>query len=202
MSLWDDALAVASELHKGQKRRDGSDYISHLLSVVNILKTAGFIDEELLVAAILHDVCEDTKLSNLELSNRFGERVGHVVNSLSKNRKPQYEEGPVVESKISSFGKFSYRFWLYINRFALGAMDDHYIMFIKMADQIDNLSTMEHFSEVKKRRKIDEVEECFIPIYDKIGKKIKAPYLQSFLLLRQRLESVLDNLRSDDDLVI
>ena len=64
------AIALATERHKGQKRESGEDYVSHPLAVMEILRRYSF-PEEALICAVLHDVCEDTNISNLHIGKVF-----------------------------------------------------------------------------------------------------------------------------------
>lgn len=174
------AIEIAEEYHKWQKRKDWTDYINHPLAVMNILKEYNF-PEEALIAAILHDTCEDTKLKNISISDMFWVRIAFVVNALSKNKKPKnhkelkkdYEEKQ-KSRKISNLENFTnfdeyidYRFHLYLNRLYTWIIAEPWIFFIKIADQIHNLSDMNFFPEEKKLRKIKELEKFFLPIYYK-----------------------------------
>lgn len=174
------AIEIARKYHAWQKRKDWSDYIDHPIAVMNFLMKYDF-PEEALIAAILHDTCEDTKLNNIDISDIFWSRVAFVVNALSKNKKPKnhkelkkdYEEKQKGR-KISNLENFSnfdeyidYRFHMYLNRLYTWIIADPWIFFIKVADQIDNLSDMKPFTKEKKERKINEIEQYFLPIYKK-----------------------------------
>lgn len=102
----EDAITLAIHLHKGQKRKSGEDYVTHPLRVMEILKTHN-LPEEVLVAAVLHDVCEDTEISNHEIVERFSPRVGFILYALSKNNKPMGK----------NFSEVDFRFLLYVRRF-------------------------------------------------------------------------------------
>lgn len=80
-----EAYRLAANAHEGQLRKDnGSPYITHPLTVANLLHDAGFGDE-VIAAALLHDVVEDTEMDSDELSARFGERVAELVEALSED---------------------------------------------------------------------------------------------------------------------
>jgi (p)ppGpp synthase/HD superfamily hydrolase len=87
------AYERAASAHQGQRRKDdGSPYITHPVAVAGLLHDAGF-DDELIAAALLHDVVEDTDMDSGDLSERFGERVAELVDALSEDEGIQdYEE--------------------------------------------------------------------------------------------------------------
>lgn len=193
MTKLDHAISLAEKYHKGQKRRNGTDYIQHCDSVLNILKKCNFKEENLLIAAVLHDICEDTNIDNLKISKLFGERIGFVINALSKNKKPQKENATQTLSNKHDGNQedFNYRFWMYINRFSSGIKNDPYILFIKMADQIDNLATIEVFSKKKQERKLREIEEFFLPIYERVSNELDIKYKKQYLSLKSQLIQII-----------
>ena len=175
-----EAIEIAKLYHKWQMRKDGNEYITHPLRVATFLKNYWF-PEDVLVAWVLHDTCEDTKLTIWEINTKFWTRVWFIINALSKNKKPknnkklkaEYDE-KVNKKKISNLEKYEnfeeyidFRFHLYINRLYMWIIAEPWILFIKIADQIDNLSDMTPFPKEKKLRKIEEVERYFLPIYKK-----------------------------------
>ena len=175
---YNEALEIAKELHKWQLRKDGSLYINHPLRVAELLRKHWF-PEEVLISAILHDICEDTNLNNININKLFWNRVWFIVNALTKNKKPKnleklkedYENKKVKISNLEQYNNFEeyidYRFHLYINRLYTWVIAEPWIFFIKISDQIDNLSDMKPFTKEKKLRKINEVENYFLPIYTK-----------------------------------
>jgi (p)ppGpp synthase/HD superfamily hydrolase len=79
------AYELAAEAHEGQRRKDdGSPYISHPIAVAQVLRDAGFRDQ-VIAAALLHDVVEDTELSSEEVANRFCDEVAQLVEALSED---------------------------------------------------------------------------------------------------------------------
>jgi len=137
--------------------------------------------EDAIIAAILHDTCEDTDLNSLNINELFWTRVGFIINALSKNKKPKKNKKLKKEFKDNDKNKkvtnlenyknykeyIDYRFHLYINRLYTWIIAEPWIFFIKISDQIDNLSDMVAFDLEKKLRKIEEVEKYFLPIYEK-----------------------------------
>lgn len=174
------AIEIATMYHKWQKRKDGSDYINHPLAVMETLKKYSF-PEDALIAAVLHDVCEDSNCSNLNINSIFWTRVWFIINALTKNKKPknnkelkaEYEKRQKAErvSNLENYKNYDeyidYRFHLYLNRLYTWIIAEPWIFFIKVADQMHNLSSMDFFPKEKKERKIKEVEKYFLPIYEK-----------------------------------
>jgi len=177
----DEAISLANKYHEWQTRKDWTPYINHPIAVMQLLKKYNF-PEEALISAILHDICEDTELSNLKISEQFWTRVGFVINALSKNKKPKNNkelkeefERKKNEKKISNLESYTniweymdFRFHLYLNRFYMWIIAEPWIFYIKISDQIHNLWTMWLFPIKKKLRKIEEIEKYFLPIYDRV----------------------------------
>ncbi len=175
-----EATKVAMKYHSWQIRKDGTPYVTHPIRVANFLEWYGF-PEEALIAAVLHDSCEDTELTVLDINKLFWTRVGFTINALSKNQKPknnkklkkEYEEKRKKKA-VSNLEKYDtleeyidFRFHIYINRMYMWILAEPWVFFIKVSDQIDNLWDMKFFSNEKKLRKIEEVEKYFLPIYEK-----------------------------------
>ena len=181
MSKLEQAIELAKELHKWQKRKDGTDYIAHPIAVMELLKKYDF-PEDALIAAVLHDICEDTEVCSIDINKLFWTRVWFIVNALSKNKKPknnqelkrEYKERE-QKSKISNLETYKdfeeyidYRFHIYLNRLYIWIIADPWIFFIKVADQLHNLSDMWFFPQEKKIRKIEEIEKYFLSMYYKL----------------------------------
>ncbi len=182
MTKLEKAKQFAKKSHAGQKRNTWEPYVSHPLSVAKILKRHWF-DDEILIIAVLHDVCEDTECSNLELISVFWERVWFVVNALSKNKRYWWE------STWWSVGEewSNYRLLMYINRLYTSTMSEPCVLFIKMADQIDNLATISIFRIEKQYRIIEEIENYYLPMYDKAWYSFELEMLKQYKNLREEL---------------
>jgi len=172
--MLEQAVALAKELHKGQKRQSGEDYIHHPLAVMEILRKYEFPNEAL-ICGVLHDVCEDTSVSNLQINELFGNRVGFVVNQLTKNKTPKAQKLQREYDELQAKGELNeyeslldyidFKFQLYLNRLSIGIIADARIMFVKMADQIHNVLTIHHCPTMKIHRKLRELELYYIPLY-------------------------------------
>ncbi|MGB0861522.1 MAG: HD domain-containing protein [Saprospiraceae bacterium] len=177
------AIDITTKAFINKKRLNGNDYVSHCINVMEILKEFGFENEEdILIAGIMHDVCEDTPIPNKQIFDLFGERVGFIINALSKNKKPK-------NNQLHG----NHRFMMYMNRFYMGMLAEPYILFIKLADQIDNLQSVEVFRTEKIKRKIDEIEIYFMPQYEKIIKNHELPqkYIERFDKMKNRLLNII-----------
>lgn len=134
--------------HAGQKRKDGRPYATHPAAVRDILvNELGVSDEDVLVAALLHDVVEDTRVPLSEIEERFGPRVAGMVGLLSKVPEPGEPEGLMVDRYYAGL------------RAAEPAVRQ-----IKVADRVHNLREMHaataEFRErylVETRRLLDDV---------------------------------------------
>lgn len=187
--MLEKAVDLAKSLHKGQKRKSWDDYIVHPMSVMSILKEFDF-PEEALVCAVLHDIVEDTEKTNIEIRDEFGDRVWFIVNALSKNQKPKNNkelkekynrEKDELSDLAWTFEEYvDYRFYMYLNRFSMGIIADPWIMFIKIADQIDNTSSLNVFPKEKRDRKISELEEHFLPLYDRMTEILTPMYMEKY----------------------
>lgn len=178
------AIAITTKAFINKKRLNGDNYISHCTNVMEILKEFGFENEEdILIAGLMHDVCEDTSIPNKQILDLFGERVGFIVNALSKNKKPTDNQEL----------RGNHRFMMYMNRFYMGMLAEPYILFIKLADQIDNLGSVDVFRVEKIKRKIDEVELYFLPQYEKIIKNHEFPdkYIKRYQKMKNRLLDII-----------
>ena len=177
------AIKIANKYHKWQLRKDGTLYIDHPLRVAKLLENYWF-PEEVLISAVLHDICEDTTINSININKLFWTRVWFIINALSKNKKPKKNlklkkefKDKAKSKKISNLENYNtfeeyidFRFHLYINRLYTWIIAEPRIFFIKISDQIDNLSDMKPFTTEKKLRKIEEVEKYFLPIYEKCNK--------------------------------
>lgn len=177
------AIALAKHLHSGQFRKSGEPYVSHPLAVAEILKKHGF-SEEVQTAGVLHDIGEDTDMSNNEIKQLFTENIAFVIYALSKNKKYKVS----LENKGNN-SKF--RVSLYLRRFISSASSNPIILYVKIADQIHNISTMQAFTKEKKLRKIDEAENFFIPVYESFLNK-NLPEQKNYKDLLEVLKSTIE----------
>ncbi len=149
------AYFYAEQAHDGQKRRSGEDYISHPLAVADIL--AGMhMDHQSLMAAMLHDVIEDTGISKKAISGQFGDAVAELVDGVSKLTQIEFESH--AEKQAENFQKM-----------ALAMANDLRVILVKLADRLHNMRTLGAMPPEKKRRIAKETLEIYAPIAHRLG---------------------------------
>lgn len=177
--LLEKAKRLAVKHHGGCFRKSGAEYITHLWNVLAMLQSYN-LPVELQIAGVLHDIIEDSEITQEDLKNEFGDRVAFIVSAVSKMQKPPlpdefvdpmpygtalnkefYEKLTVIESQ-------NFRFLTYISKFYYCVVIDPWVAFVKIADQIDNLRDVEVFPLKKAERKLFEIHFYFYPIYERI----------------------------------
>ena len=149
-----DAHAYATDAHEGQVRRTGHQYITHPTAVASIL--AGMrMDHQTLMAAILHDVIEDSDTSKRALSRRFGGPVAEIVDGVSKLSKIFDSR---AEAQAENFQKM-----------ALAMAKDIRVIMVKMADRLHNMRTIGVMSDAQRRRTASETLDFYAPIANRLG---------------------------------
>ncbi len=149
------AYYYAEQAHEGQKRRSGEPYVTHPLEVANIL--AGMhMDHQSLMAAMLHDVIEDTTISKEALTEQFGEPVAELVDGVSK--LTQFEFETQAQKQAENFQKM-----------ALAMAKDIRVILVKLADRLHNMRTLGALKPEKKRRIAKETLEIYAPIAQRLG---------------------------------
>ena len=149
------AYFYAEQAHEGQTRRSGEPYVTHPLEVANIL--AGMhMDHQSLMAAMLHDVIEDTTISKDALTEQFGEPVAELVDGVSK--LTQFEFETQAQKQAENFQKM-----------ALAMAKDIRVILVKLADRLHNMRTLGALKAEKKRRIAKETLEIYAPIAQRLG---------------------------------
>ena len=149
------AYVFAGQAHKGQVRRSGEPYLSHLLEVTNDLADMK-LDRTTLVAALLHDVLEDTDTTAAAIREGFGREVAGLVEGVTKISRVQ-EVSPEVRRAET------------IRKIILAMTDDIRVVFIKLADRIHNLKTLRFLDEAKQRQIARETLDIYAPIANRLG---------------------------------
>lgn len=149
------AYYYAEQAHTGQFRRSGEPYITHPLSVANILASVR-MDHESLMAAMLHDVIEDTGIPKDAISTQFGDTVADIVDGVSKLAKIEFETQ--AEKQAKNFQKM-----------ALAMAKDLRVIIVKLSDRLHNMRTLGALSAEKKRRIAKETLEIYAPIAHRLG---------------------------------
>ncbi|MGD9901605.1 MAG: HD domain-containing protein [Spirochaetales bacterium] len=153
------AFEFARELHKGQKRKTGEEYIEHPVAVAQILADLNF-DENVISAALLHDVVEDCGCTIEEIKQKFNIKVANLVDSVTAIKAENKERNP-------EFYKFLMEEKTYNKLYSIG-MNEKLSFYVKFADRLHNLSTIGVFPKYKQIEKVKETEKYLIPILNSI----------------------------------
>jgi GTP diphosphokinase / guanosine-3',5'-bis(diphosphate) 3'-diphosphatase len=155
VALVREAYRFAEAAHSGQKRYSGEPYITHPLAVAGAL-AEWRMDVQAVVAALLHDVMEDTAVSKAEIARHFGKQVAELVDGLSKLDKIEFQSHQ--EAQAENFRKM-----------LMAMARDLRVVLIKLADRLHNLQTMSHVRLDKRRRIATETLEIYAPIANRLG---------------------------------
>jgi len=202
--LIEKAYKFAERAHEGQKRLSGEPYIVHPFATAKILAELG-MDTQTIMGGLLHDVLEDTKITEKILEDEFGSEILFLVNGATNLSKLKYQ-GHVryVES---------------LRKFFFAMANDLRVVIIKFADRLHNLRTLQYQKEDKRRRIAIEAIEVYAPLANRLGmgklkgeledaafpfaypkeyiqikeiiKEKKEPYLRNLTKIRERLENEL-----------
>jgi len=149
------AYQFSAKAHEGQKRISGEPYIHHPLEVARILGEM-HMDHQTLMAAILHDVIEDTPPAKAEIRRKFGRGVAELVDGVSKLDKIQFES--FAEAQAYNFRKM-----------LMAMSNDIRVIMVKLADRLHNMRTLEALESEKRRRIARETLEVYAPIALRLG---------------------------------
>ncbi|MDA7691780.1 bifunctional (p)ppGpp synthetase/guanosine-3',5'-bis(diphosphate) 3'-pyrophosphohydrolase [Methylophilaceae bacterium] len=152
--VW-EAYRFSEKAHSGQKRRSGEAYISHPVSVACI--AARFhLDSQSIQAALLHDVVEDTQVTESDIELKFGKQVSILVTGLSKLDKVEFQDAN--EAQAENFRKM-----------LLAMTQDVRVMLIKLSDRLHNMQTIQSLDESRKIRIAQETVDIYAPIANRLG---------------------------------
>jgi len=149
------AYYYAQQAHDGQLRRSGEPYVTHPLAVANILASM-YMDAESLMAAMLHDVIEDTGIPKAALAGQFGDQVADLVDGVSKLTQIEFETR--AEMQAENFQKM-----------AMAMARDIRVILVKLADRLHNMRTLGALKPSKARRIARETLEIYAPIANRLG---------------------------------
>ncbi|PVZ68452.1 bifunctional GTP diphosphokinase/guanosine-3',5'-bis pyrophosphate 3'-pyrophosphohydrolase [Pelagibaculum spongiae] len=149
------AYQLAKLAHDGQMRRSGEPYISHPVAVARIL--AGMrMDHQSIMAALLHDVIEDTDYTAEDLSEKFGSDVSELVEGVTKLTQIKFENRTIAQAE--NFRKM-----------VLAMAKDIRVILVKLADRLHNMRTLGHLAPEKRRRIATETLEIYAPVANRLG---------------------------------
>jgi GTP diphosphokinase / guanosine-3',5'-bis(diphosphate) 3'-diphosphatase len=150
-----EAYRFSEAAHAGQTRQSGDPYISHPLAVAEIL-AEWHLDGQTLMAALLHDVTEDTSVTKDEISDTFGRPVADLVDGVSKLDRIEFQSAE--DAQAENFRKM-----------LLAMARDVRVMLIKLADRLHNMRTLGAVPPAKRRRVARETMEIYAPIANRLG---------------------------------
>ncbi len=154
------AFDFANEAHKGVRRRSGEPYILHPIAVAKIVVSNIGLGYKSIVAALLHDVVEDTHYTVENLKNLFGEKVATLVDGLTKIKTVLDNENKAEQKSIQAEN---------FKRILLTLNDDVRVVLIKLADRLHNCRTIEFMQEHKRDKILSETMFVFIPLAHRLG---------------------------------
>jgi GTP diphosphokinase / guanosine-3',5'-bis(diphosphate) 3'-diphosphatase len=149
------AYYYAEQAHEGQRRRSGEPYVTHPLAVASILADM-HMDHQSLMAAMLHDVIEDTGISKKALGDQFGETVANLVDGVSKLTQMEFQSR--AEAQAENFQKM-----------ALAMAKDIRVILVKLADRLHNMRTLGVLKPEKRQRIAKETLDMYAPIAQRLG---------------------------------
>ncbi len=149
------AYRYAAFAHEGQMRKTGEPYISHPVAVACILAKL-HLDLPTLLAALLHDVVEDTGVAISEISDTFGKQVADLVEGLTKLDKIEFQSA--TQAQAENFRKM-----------LLAMSQDVRVILVKLADRLHNMQTLDAMKPEKQKRIAQETLEIYAPIANRLG---------------------------------
>jgi GTP diphosphokinase / guanosine-3',5'-bis(diphosphate) 3'-diphosphatase len=152
--VW-EAYRYANQAHAGQTRKTGEPYITHPVSVACILANL-HLDLPTLLAALLHDVVEDTEVDSAAIAERFGKQVALLVDGLTKLDKVELQTA--AQAQAENFRKM-----------LLAMSQDVRVILVKLADRLHNMQTMDAMRPEKQKRIARETLDIYAPIANRLG---------------------------------
>ncbi|MGE4073484.1 MAG: bifunctional (p)ppGpp synthetase/guanosine-3',5'-bis(diphosphate) 3'-pyrophosphohydrolase [Lysobacterales bacterium] len=185
------AFAIGEHAHRGQNRKSGEPYITHPVAVARILAEM-HLDAETLMAGILHDTIEDTKVTKDSLVAEFGETVADLVDGVTKLDKVQFASREAATAE--SFRKM-----------LLAMARDLRVILIKLADRLHNMRTLDSMSDEGRRRVARETLDVYAPIAQRLGMNklkselqelgFKSLYPRRHAVIAARIKAMIGNRR-------
>lgn len=154
-ALLNQAYVYAMQKHGEQKRASGDPYFSHPLEVAAIL-TDLHLDEETIAVALLHDTIEDTDATRREIDELFGEKIGHLVEGLTKLKRLDLVSAEAKQAEN-------------LRRLLLAISDDIRVLLVKLSDRLHNMRTLGAMPPEKCKRIATETMEIYAPLAGRIG---------------------------------
>ena len=155
MVLIERAYDTAEKMHEGQLRKSGEPYIIHPMAAAEILAELG-MDEDTIVAGLLHDVVEDTEYTKDDLERDFGSNIALLVDGVTKLGSIKFESKEERQAEN-------------LRKMFLAMSKDIRVLIIKLADRLHNLRTINYMNEQKIQDKCKETLEIYAPLASRLG---------------------------------
>ncbi|MFP4168380.1 MAG: RelA/SpoT family protein [Desulfonatronovibrionaceae bacterium] len=155
VALIQKAYVFSAAAHAGQLRLNGEPYLSHPLEVANILVNMN-LDVATIVAGLLHDTVEDTDTKIMEIENKFGHEVAHIVDGVTKISKMRFDSKEEAQAEN-------------IRKMILAMADDIRVIMVKLADRLHNMRTLEYQKEIKQKVVSQETLDIYAPLANRLG---------------------------------
>ena len=149
-----EAYELAVDAHSKQRRKSGEPYILHPIAVARICAEEIGLGPTAIVAALLHDVVEDTEVTQQEINERFGERIGKLVDGLTKLDGAYSDESPQAQNFRKVLGTL---------------VEDVRVVLIKMADRLHNMRTLGAMPRHKQLKIAAETSYIYAPLAHRLG---------------------------------
>lgn len=149
------AFYFTKECHEGQFRNSGEPYFNHPVAVAGILADL-YMDDDTIIAGLMHDILEDTEITFDEMTDMFGEEVAKLVDGVTKLKKIKYQTKQ--ESQADNLRKM-----------LLAMNSDIRVIIIKIADRLHNMRTLEYMRRDKQMEKAKETLEIYAPLAYRLG---------------------------------
>lgn len=185
----EQAYELGARAHHGQTRHTGEPYITHPVAVATILAKM-HLDHQTIIAALLHDVIEDTLVEKQELVDIFGVEVAHLVDGVSKLTLMEFETK--AHAQAENFRKM-----------LMAMAKDIRVILVKLADRLHNMRTLGSVPDEKRHRVVKETLEIYAPIANRLGMNeirvayeelgFEALYPLRFRVLRKAVKKVTGN---------
>ena len=197
-ALLNKAYVFSMRAHGSQKRASGDPYFSHPLEVAGILANHKF-DSRTIITALLHDVVEDTNFSLKDIKKNFGNEISLLVDGVTKLSK--------FEGRSDKFNQAEN-----FRKLILATSKDIRVLFVKLADRLHNMRTLDFIKDENKRKRISyETLEIYSPLAERLGMDeirkelddlsfkvtepdIRESIIQRLSMLREQDEDVLDRI--------
>ena len=179
-----NAYFYADQAHQTQKRKDGSPYVSHPTAVAGILANLK-MDVDTLIAALLHDVIEDTSINREQITKQFGIKVTNIVDGVTKLPELENNQNKTATKQQRNARTF--------RKMLLFSITDVRVLFVKIADRLHNMSTLIHMSDAKRKQIANETLCVYAPLAHHAGLSKtaeKLEYLSLCHLYEKRAESL------------